>query len=188
MRKTLFICAIALLTGAAAAEAGVPIAQLVQTVAQKTGKQFVLDSGVQGDVTLIGQDPATVDYDQLLTLLQAQGFAAVESGGYVRVVPEAGVRALGTPIAAGDRKLADATYVSKVIEVASLRAEQLVPILRPLIPRQGHLAAVPCANALVMVDTQANVQRIEALVRSLDSGEPRVALARRQSTECRKSR
>jgi general secretion pathway protein D len=57
--------------------------------------------------------------------------------------------------------------------VKSVPAAQLVPILRPLLPQQAHLVAIACTNVLVIVDTFANVQRIEKLVRALDTaGEP----------------
>jgi general secretion pathway protein D len=52
-------------------------------------------------------------------------------------------------------------------------AAQLVPLLRPLLPQQAHLVAVPCTNVLLIADTFGNVQRIEKLVRVLDvAGEP----------------
>lgn len=49
---------------------------------------------------------------------------------------------------------------------------QLVPLLRPMIPQYGHLAALPCVNKLIMTDTFANIRRMEAVIDSLDVGEP----------------
>jgi len=62
--------------------------------------------------------------------------------------------------------------VNKIIPVKTMPAATLVPILRPLLPRHAHLVAVMCRNALIMVDTYANVKRLESLVQALDTGTP----------------
>jgi type II secretory pathway component GspD/PulD (secretin) len=66
----------------------------------------------------------------------------------------------------------DAEFVSKIITVKSVPAAQLVPILRPLLPQAGHLVALPCANKLIIVDTFANIRRIQSIIDALDVGEP----------------
>ncbi len=151
---------------------GVAISQLIATVAKKSGKKFVVDPRVRGDAVLIGQDPTDIRYNDLLTILQVNGFTAVESGGYVQVIPDASVRQSPLALVTGKETRPDAEFVSKVITVKSISAAQLVPILRPLLPQVAQLAALPCVNKLIMVDTFANVRRIEALIEALDVGEP----------------
>jgi general secretion pathway protein D len=58
-----------------------------------------------------------------------------------------------------------------VIPVQRIPAATLVPILRPLLPQQAHLAAAICSNSPVIVDTFANIRRIESLVAVLDTGD-----------------
>jgi hypothetical protein len=79
---------------------------------------------------------------------------------------------MALPVVTGSENLPGAEYVSTVIRVKSVPAVYLVPILRPLLPQTAHLAALPCKNALLMVDSLANVRRIKTLVESLDTGEP----------------
>jgi general secretion pathway protein D len=150
----------------------VPVLTLIDAVAKKTGKHFVVDPRVNTDVTLVETDPASIDYGQFLTILQVNGLAAVDGDGLVRVVPDAVVRYLSLPIASAKEDLPDAAYVTKVIHVRSVPAAQVVPLLRPLLPQQAHFAAFPCTNDLLIVDTVGNVKRIEALVQSLDTGAP----------------
>lgn len=150
----------------------IPVRTLIDAMAKKTGKHFVVDPRVNVDVTLIGSDAASVDYGQFLTILQVNGLAAIDGDGLVRVVPDAVVRYLSVPIAAGKEDLPDAAYITKVIHVRSVPAAQVVPLLRPLLPQQAHFVAFPCTNDLVIVDTVGNVKRIEALVQSLDTGTP----------------
>jgi general secretion pathway protein D len=154
------LLAAVLLLGAAAASAQgsapagaahpgtVPLSSLIATVAQKTGRKFVLDPRVRASVTLIGENPSSVTYDQLLTILDTYGFAAVQTG---RSASE---------------------YVTSVLRVRSIPAGWLVPILRPLVPRSGHLVAMPCSNSLLIVDRFANVRRLAAIVAALDTGAP----------------
>jgi general secretion pathway protein D len=156
---------------AAPPENGVPIETLVRDVAKKTGKRFVIDPRVHGTVQLIGEEPAHVTYGEFLTMLQVEGFTAVESGGLVRVIPELIVRQSALPLVSGAASFPDAQYVAAVIPVQRIPAATLVPILRPLLPQQAHLAAAICSNSLVIVDTFANVRRIESLVAILDTGD-----------------
>lgn len=147
----------------------VSVTSLISIVAEKSGNAFVVDPRVKAEVTLIGQDPADVDYEDLLEILQVHGFTAIRSRDFVRVVPDAGVRSYPLPAYSEDR--ADAEFVNRVIQLRNRPAAMVVPILRPLIPQMGHLAADGCSNTLIIVDTSANVARIADMVASLDVGE-----------------
>ena len=153
-------------------ENGTPITQLIATVQKKTGKRFVVDPQVHGDVELVEKDLASISYSDFLTILQVYGYSAFETGGYIEVLPIANARTIGVPIISGDEKRPDAQIVTKILGAKNIPVAQLVPILRPMIPRYGHFAALPCVNKLIVVDTFANVRRIEAVIQSMDVGEP----------------
>lgn len=156
-----------------APEGSIPITQLIGEVAKRTGKTFLLDPRVQADVVLLGAERNKLDYEELLSVLQVYGYATVEEKNHVRVVPDAVARQLPLTLISGTETRPNAEYVGKVLAVKSVPAAHLVPILRPLLPQQAHLVAIACTNVLVIVDTFANVQRIEKLVRALDTaGEP----------------
>jgi type II secretory pathway component GspD/PulD (secretin) len=153
-------------------ENGIPIAQLIATVAKKSGKKFIVDPRVHFDIALVDKDLSGVSYSDFLTILQVYGFSAFETGGYVEVLPIANARQIGGTLISGNEKRPDAQIVTKVLSAKNLSVAQLVPILRPMIPQYGHLAALPCVNKLIMVDTYANVRRIESVIDALDVGEP----------------
>jgi general secretion pathway protein D len=123
-------------------------------------------------VTLVGLDPDNLDYPTFLSVLQMHGFAAFDDGKYIRVVPDANARQQPIPLLTGNGSHADAEYVSRVIAVKSVPAAMLVPLLRPLLPQQAHMVAFACTNTLLLVDSFANVKRIEKIVSSMDVGEP----------------
>lgn len=164
-------CALAQSTPAADTNA-VPITRVIAGTAKKTGKKFVIDPRVRADVTLVGLDADSLDYPTLLSVLQVHGFAAIDDGKYVRVVPDASARQLAIPTMTSKGSYANAEYVTRVMTIKSVPSSHLVPILRPLLPQQAHLVALPCTNKLVLVDTFANIQRLEEIVSALDTGEP----------------
>ncbi len=153
----------------------VPVERVLAAVAKRTGKKFIVDPRVRAEVTVVGQEPTSLDYGALLLILRVHGFAAVEEGGYVHVIPDANVRQYPLPLAAGKESYADAEYVNRLIPLKSAPAAHLVPVLRPLLPQVAHLVALPCKNTLLIVDTFANVKRIEQIARALDVGEPYAA-------------
>ena len=159
-------------SGDAVPEPGIPLLTVIESVSRKTGKHFLIDAKVHSNVMLVGQDVGSVTYAELLTILQFEGYTAVESNGVFRVIPETIVRQTALSIIPGSATYLDAQYVSIVIPVHAVPAASLVPILRPLLPQQAHLAAAPCSNSLLMVDTYANVRRVESLIAQLDIGGP----------------
>jgi len=179
------VAAVALLALVAASSAGaqsessattrkgsVPVEELITAVAKRTGKTFIVDPRVQGEAVLIGGDPAKLDYAGLLSVLQVHGFAVVARGDVVRVIPEGNIRQQPLSYVTGKESHPDAEYVTKTFTVKNVPAAYLVPILRPMLPQQGHLVAFPCTNMLMIVDTFGNVQRIEKVVQTLDVGGP----------------
>ena len=149
----------------------VPIERLVAAVAKRSGKKFMIDPRVRADVTLIGQEPTSIDYPTLLWVLRLHGFAAVEQGGYVQVIPDANIRQQSLPTVSGKESYPEGEYVNRIIMLKNVPAAHLVPILRPLLPQVAHLVAMPCKNALLVTDVFASVKRIEQLARALDVGD-----------------
>ena len=160
-------------TGSSAAPPGtVSLSALIATVAKHTGEKFILDPRVRAAVALVGQEPSSVTYDELLIILNTYGFVAVRTGGYVVVAPDAEARAEPLPFVSGNESLPDDEVVTAVIHVKSLPAAEFVPILRPLVPRWGHFAANLCSNDLIIVERFASVRRMETLIRAMDKGQP----------------
>ena len=144
------------------------IEEVVKAVSHITGRNFLIDPRVKGTINIISSTPvpASLAYDILLSALRLQGFAAVESGGITKVMPEADAKLhIGTSSDArgsGD-KLVTRVYVLKY-ESASL----LVPILRPLIAPNNIVVAYPNSNTLVITDYASNLKRIEQIVDTID--------------------
>jgi len=159
-------------------ENGIPIDRLIATVAKKTGKKFVVDPRVRANVVLWGEEPSGITYAQFLTVLEVYGFIAVDDGGLVRVLPDANMRQEPIPTITSKDTRPASECVTQIVPLKYVSAAQLVPILRPMLPQYAHLAALPSANTLIISDRFANVRRIEALAKSLDTPENKSAPAK----------
>ncbi len=142
------------------------ITALINTVADVTGRNFIIDPRVRGTVTVVTSQPMDEDalYRVFLSILETHGFATIPTGDIIKIVPDATAKQLAT----GDSPEAPGDMVTAVIHVENVPVEQLVPILRPLVPQEGHLAAYPPANALIISDRAGNMERIQRLVDDVD--------------------
>ncbi len=143
--------------------------RLVRDVGARVHKPFVVDPRAPQTLDLGSLRQADVTYRQLLAVLQLNGMVVVEDEGLLQVVPDANARQTPTRIVEPDDiKTPDDEWVTVIVPVRSVSAPQLVPILRPLMPQAGHMAAAVDRNALVIVDRSANARRIVAIVRTLE--------------------
>ena len=140
--------------------------QVVEAVGEVTGRNFLVDPRVTGQVTFLSYSPMSAEafYEAFLATLQIHGFIAVESEDVVRIVPDATARV--HPGLAGET--GGDRIVTQVVQLTNVGAAQLVPILRPLIPQYGHLAAHPGSNTLIIVDRGSNVDRMLNIIGRMD--------------------
>jgi general secretion pathway protein D len=149
--------------------AGIDIVDLIARQARVSGKQFIVDPRVRGEATLAGLDPAKLSHEQLLAILDLHQFTVIEAGGVLAVVPDAAARQLPSPTYSNlDFKALDHELVTLLVQPKNVCAAFLVPVLRPLMPQPGHLAADVQTNVLIINDRAGNVRRIADLVEQLD--------------------
>ena len=143
---------------------------VVNSVSQITGKNFIIDPRVKGKVTVVSSKPLNQDevYNVFLSILQVHGFATVPTKNAIKIIPDAAAKQDAAPFV---NRLSDNEgdqLVTQVIEVENVNATQLVPILRPLVAQQGHLAAYATTNVLIVSDRAANISRINRIIRQID--------------------
>ncbi|EIK53714.1 general secretion pathway protein D [Stutzerimonas stutzeri TS44] len=144
------------------------IRAFIDQVSQLSGQTFIVDPRVKGQVSVVSNATLTMDevYQLFLSVMATHGFSVLAQGDVARIVPNAEAKAeAGGGPAGGDQ------LETRVIQVQHTAATELIPLIRPLVPQYGHLAAVTSANALIISDRSANIARIEDLVRQLDRTE-----------------
>lgn len=144
------------------------ITTLIATVSEVTGRNFVVDPRVKGNVTVLSHQSMTAAelYQTFLSVLDVHGFAAVPSGEVIKIIPQVNAKQDG---GFGRKGSTNEDMITKVIHVTNVPADQLVPILRPLVPQYGHLAAYSASNTLIISDREANVERLTKIVRRIDA-------------------
>ncbi len=145
------------------------IQSLIATVSKQTGRNFVVDPRVKAKVTVISTDPVNADglYEVFLSVLQVHGYSAVPAGDLVKIVPDVTAKQGPVPLLGEEPNLSD-QLVTQVITVVNVPAAQLVPILRPMVPQQGHLAAYAATNSLIITDRASNINRLMEIIRRID--------------------
>ena len=157
------------------------LTEIIDAVATITGKTFIIDPRVRAQVTIRSSTPMTPDafYEVFLSILQVHGFVAVPSGDVIKIVPDANARQMPGNDLPGSVDSKSDEVVTQVIQVRNINAAQLVPVLRPLIPQNGHLVAYPASNMLIISDRANNISRIMRIVQRLDqAGDEEIEIIR----------
>ena len=146
------------------------IRAFIAQIADITGYSFVVDPRVKSRVTVISNAPMTraAIYEMFLSVLSVHGYAAIPSEGVIKIIRQNAAKqsAQNTSIFA---TIPQEQLITRVIQVRNANALELVPILRPMVAKYGHLAGVAAANALIISDHVNNIARIQRIVGELDS-------------------
>lgn len=142
----------------------VEIRQLIESVAELTGKNFLIDPRVKGKFTLVATTEVPDDqvYDVMLSVFRMHGLRAVEGpSGLTRIVP-ANV--------AGRYSTLDESegLVTKIIPVKYLNAGSVLPMVRPLMTSQAQVTVHKETNTLIVIETLSNIERVEEILRDFD--------------------
>ena len=148
------------------------IEAVARTMATISGRNVVVDPRVKGTVSLSTDKavPPPVALNQFSAALRLQGFALVDTGGLYKIVPEADAKLQGNPVNAGpvSRLASSNQIVTQIFNLNHESANNLVPVLRPLIGPNNTINVNPGNNSLVITDYADNLQRIGRIIAALD--------------------
>ena len=148
----------------------VDIRQLISDYATRNNQPILIDPRVKAKVALVGQNKNHIDYSTLLAILYVHGFSAVKQDNLLSIVPDVAAKSRALPIVEDAQGTIDGNeLVTATIRLKKIPAAQVIPLLRPLVPQQGHLAAAPLSNSLVITDRYSNIKRIRQLAENLDA-------------------
>jgi general secretion pathway protein D len=146
------------------------LSQIIQAVGEVTGKNFIIDPRVNAKVTMLSATPMSpaAFYEAFLAVLQVYGYVAVPAGKVIKIVPNTDLRQLPANDLPNSVSASSDEIVTQIVTLKNVSAAQLVPMLRPLIPTYGHLAAYPGGNMLIISDRSSNVSRVVRIIERLD--------------------
>jgi general secretion pathway protein D len=177
LRLATLVLALTLCAGAAAQErvtlnfSNTEIEAVVRAISQFTGKVFIVDPRVKGTLTLTIEQPLAPEQAlaALSAALRLQGIVMVESGGVVRVVPEADAKLQGGAVQVGPPVTRGDELVTQVFRLNYAAAASVVQVLRPLIAPNNTITAYPANNTIVVTDFSENVRRIARIIAAIDT-------------------
>jgi general secretion pathway protein D len=146
------------------------IAALVALVAKVTGENFIVDPRVKGKVTLVSGSAVPVDtlYDIFLSVLGTYNFAALPSGGFTKIIPANLVKQNPTPTITEGELPTNEQEITYIVTLEHASVNEILPILRPLLPPTAHIAPHAGSNTLILTDRANNVRRIVSLIERID--------------------
>ncbi len=142
----------------------------IADAARVTGRTFIIDSRVQGKVTVVSERPLSKSeyFEMFLSTLRANGFVAVPTtNGAFRIQPVEGAAA--QPSRIGSAGANRNQYVTEIIRLRAIDATQALDSVRSLVSAQGSVTANRGSNSIVVVDFADNVRRVREVLRRLDT-------------------
>jgi len=133
-------------------------------------QQFVVDPRVRGTITLYSEEPLSPRdaYFNFLAALRGLGFTVVEVNGLYKVVPEADAKLQTGTVDVGNAGRRGDQILTQIFRLNHENANNLVPVLRPLISPNNTINANPGNNTLVITDYADNLQRIGKIIAAMD--------------------
>lgn len=151
----------------------VDIRALIETVADATGKNFIIDPRITGNISVVTSTPmkAAQVYDVFLSILKVHGYSAIPNGNIIKIIPNITAKQDGEEselranFENGDQQL------TRIIQVHHVDATQLVQTLLPLMPQYAFIGAVPESDTVILSDTAANVNRLASMIKQIDKSD-----------------
>lgn len=144
------------------------IRAVIGEVSRLTGKNFLIDPRVQGKISIISNTPMNNHalYQVFLSMLQVSGYSAIPSKDVIKIIPALDAKTMASE---GQQKLHGEDMMVRVIHVKYVPADQMVPVLRPLMPQSSNVSAYAPSNALILSGQANNINRLSSIISQVDS-------------------
>jgi len=143
---------------------------LIKFMSEQTRKNFIFDERVQGKITIISPRKISVEdaYNVFLSVLQVKGFATIEQGNAIKIIALRDAKQDSLPTARAGEPAVAAEFITRLIPLQYTDTTEIVPVLAPIISKDGLLTAFPASNMLILIDSRFNIDRILKILAELD--------------------
>ncbi len=148
----------------------VGIPAVIEFVSRITGKNFIFDERVKGKITIIAPTKLTLDesFRLFTSILELKGFTMVPSGTKAyKIIPSSMAKQAGTTFTDRDIPV-DETFITRLLSVEYVNADDAVRFLQPIISRNGHISAFGPGNLIMVVDSALNTDKIMSILKNID--------------------
>lgn len=148
------------------------IRAVISEIARITGKNFIIDPRVQGKISISSGKPMSnrALYQVFLSMLQVTGFSAVPSGDVIKIIPSLDAKTQAPDLLSQMRNPPHGEDIMiQVIPIEHVPAEQLVPVLRPLMPQSSNVSAYAPSNMIILSGQANNIKQISRIISQVDT-------------------
>jgi general secretion pathway protein D len=147
----------------------VELPTFIKFIARVTGRNFVFSDKIEGTVNVVSPTPVSRDEAEAVfhSVLAVRGLTTIEDGVVTRIIPLRDALAAGAALSSGARL--PSGYATRLLQLKHVDALDLLPVLEPLVSKQGSLTAYAQTNTLILSESSGNLSRLEALVLALDA-------------------
>ena len=149
----------------------VDIPIFIKFISELTGKNFVIDKGVRGKVTIISPNKISVSeaYRVFESVLEVHGFTTVPSGNIIKIVPAASARTMSVKTRLRREALdSEDKVVTQLIPLRYAEPDELKKLFAPFISKSSVMVSYPPTRTLIVTDVQSNIKRLMGLARAID--------------------
>ncbi len=144
---------------------------VINEVSLETGKNFIVDPKVSGKISLISSKPIKPDqvYALFLSVLELLGYSAIPTGDAVKIIPSLQSGEVATRVATASEPGTGDEVVVRVVPLDNISANQLIPIIRPLLPQWSNVSTYAPGNTIILLGRAANLERILRIIHEVDT-------------------
>jgi general secretion pathway protein D len=144
---------------------------LIKFMSEQTKKNFIFDERVQGKITIISPRRVTLAeaYDVFLSVLQVKGFTTVEKGNTIKIILAREARQETIPTGPGIGAPPGAEFITRIVPLQYVEGSDIVPLLTPLVSKDGMVSTFPSSNSLLLIDSRSNIDRLLKILGEIDT-------------------
>jgi general secretion pathway protein D len=149
----------------------VDIGLFIKFISELTGKNFVIDDGVKGKVTIISPTKISVKeaYRVFESVLDVHGFTTVPAGSIIKIVPALHARSKNIETRLREEAIApEDKVVTQLIPLAYANPDELIKLFAPLISKSSLTVSYPPTRMLIVTDVLSNIKRLLKIVEAID--------------------
>jgi general secretion pathway protein D len=151
----------------------VDINVFIKFMSKLTGKNFVVDNRVKGNVTIISPTKISVKdaYRVFESVLEINGFSTVEAGSVIKIVPAPNAKGdnLDTRLVTEtDDETIDDRVVTRLIPLKYAKSDELKNLFSPLVPKGSIVLSYRDTNMLIVTATLSSIDRLLKIVEKID--------------------
>lgn len=160
----------------------VELSDMIQQVSAVTGKNFILEKNVRGKVTIISENPMTVDmfYEAFLSALAINNKTTVMTpAGLIKIIDTKDVKTSPKDIFRSDVPPSQTNtdrYITRIVQLTNISANEIAQIIKPMVSKSGEAQPYPTTNSLIITETGSNINHILQIIKELDKEGPQEVL------------